>query len=227
MVAILRGLVVEVPSVSPAPDNAHGHGPHHDKGKRDNRQGGQQIPTEQQILHHTSSHARTSTSPARSRSPPPRSDVSARRTPPVTVWRRNSTGAQRPRASVGVHQGMRSKQQYHVCQGMPTPFHSRRAPRGARTYRPLREAASAYESRVWLGGRDSNPDSMDQNHVSYHWTTAQYRILILAKSLWEFNRTGRPAAAFRAWRRRGRAHSAGPHSSPGSGHDTAAETRTE
>jgi hypothetical protein len=28
---------------------------------------------------------------------------------------------------------------------------------------------------------------MDQNHVSYHWTTAQYRIPILAKSLWEFN----------------------------------------
>ncbi len=25
----------------------------------------------------------------------------------------------------------------------------------------------------WLGGRDSNPDSMVQSHVSYRWTTSQ------------------------------------------------------
>ena len=27
----------------------------------------------------------------------------------------------------------------------------------------------------WLGSRDSNPDSMIQSHVSYHWTTSQRR----------------------------------------------------
>ena len=26
---------------------------------------------------------------------------------------------------------------------------------------------------VWLGGRDSNPDTMVQSHVSYRWTTSQ------------------------------------------------------
>ena len=25
----------------------------------------------------------------------------------------------------------------------------------------------------WLGGRDSNPDTMVQSHVSYRWTTSQ------------------------------------------------------
>ena len=29
------------------------------------------------------------------------------------------------------------------------------------------------DSVQWLGGRDSNPDSMVQSHVSYHWTTSQ------------------------------------------------------
>ena len=28
---------------------------------------------------------------------------------------------------------------------------------------------------VWLGGRDSNPDTMVQSHVSYRWTTSQYQ----------------------------------------------------
>ena len=28
---------------------------------------------------------------------------------------------------------------------------------------------------VWLGGRDSNPDSQIQSLVSYHWTTSQQR----------------------------------------------------
>jgi hypothetical protein len=27
----------------------------------------------------------------------------------------------------------------------------------------------------WLGGRDSNPDTMVQSHVSYRWTTSQYQ----------------------------------------------------
>ena len=26
---------------------------------------------------------------------------------------------------------------------------------------------------VWLGGRDSNPDTVVQSHVSYRWTTSQ------------------------------------------------------
>jgi hypothetical protein len=29
---------------------------------------------------------------------------------------------------------------------------------------------------VWLGGRDSNPDSQIQSLESYHWTTSQQRI---------------------------------------------------
>jgi len=29
--------------------------------------------------------------------------------------------------------------------------------------------------RDWLGGRDSNPDTVVQSHVSYRWTTSQYR----------------------------------------------------
>src|SRR5205814_2477167 len=28
-------------------------------------------------------------------------------------------------------------------------------------------------SLVWLGGRDSNPDTVVQSHVSYRWTTSQ------------------------------------------------------
>ena len=27
----------------------------------------------------------------------------------------------------------------------------------------------------WLGGRDSNPDTVVQSHVSYRWTTSQYQ----------------------------------------------------
>ena len=30
-------------------------------------------------------------------------------------------------------------------------------------------------SRNWLGGRDSNPDTVVQSHVSYRWTTSQYQ----------------------------------------------------
>ena len=26
---------------------------------------------------------------------------------------------------------------------------------------------------IWLGGRDSNPDTVVQSHVSYRWTTSQ------------------------------------------------------
>ena len=28
---------------------------------------------------------------------------------------------------------------------------------------------------IWLGGRDSNPDTVVQSHVSYRWTTSQYQ----------------------------------------------------
>ena len=30
-------------------------------------------------------------------------------------------------------------------------------------------------SEIWLGGRDSNPDTVVQSHVSYRWTTSQYQ----------------------------------------------------
>jgi integrase len=33
------------------------------------------------------------------------------------------------------------------------------------------------ELEDWLGGRDSNPDNVVQSHVSYRWTTSQYRPL--------------------------------------------------
>jgi hypothetical protein len=33
------------------------------------------------------------------------------------------------------------------------------------------------EIENWLGGRDSNPDNVVQSHVSYRWTTSQYRPL--------------------------------------------------
>src|SRR6187431_440333 len=33
----------------------------------------------------------------------------------------------------------------------------------------------AVMSRTWLGGRDSNPDTVVQSHVSYRWTTSQYQ----------------------------------------------------
>src|SRR5438477_10335841 len=29
------------------------------------------------------------------------------------------------------------------------------------------------EIRLWLGGRESNPDTVVQSHVSYRWTTSQ------------------------------------------------------
>jgi hypothetical protein len=32
----------------------------------------------------------------------------------------------------------------------------------------------------WLGGRDSNPDTVVQSHVSYRWTTSQYQSRLLA-----------------------------------------------
>ena len=37
----------------------------------------------------------------------------------------------------------------------------------------LDEARREAASEVWLGGRDSNPDTMVQSHVSYRWTTSQ------------------------------------------------------
>ena len=39
----------------------------------------------------------------------------------------------------------------------------------------------------WLGGRDSNPDSMVQSHVSCRWTTSQsHEASMLADRLHEF-----------------------------------------
>ena len=38
-----------------------------------------------------------------------------------------------------------------------------------------REKVEALERVNWLGGRDSNPDTMVQSHVSYRWTTSQYQ----------------------------------------------------
>ena len=41
----------------------------------------------------------------------------------------------------------------------------------------LAEAHASARARVsegWLGGRDSNPDTVVQSHVSYRWTTSQY-----------------------------------------------------
>src|SRR3977135_735706 len=35
------------------------------------------------------------------------------------------------------------------------------------------QPTSARERRSWLGGRDSNPDTVVQSHVSYRWTTSQ------------------------------------------------------
>ena len=31
------------------------------------------------------------------------------------------------------------------------------------------------QKEIWLGGRDSNPDTVVQSHVSYRWTTSQYQ----------------------------------------------------
>ena len=39
---------------------------------------------------------------------------------------------------------------------------------------PRRSSLSIQVSEVWLGGRDSNPDTVVQSHVSYRWTTSQY-----------------------------------------------------
>src|SRR5688572_25361567 len=39
----------------------------------------------------------------------------------------------------------------------------------------LPSRSSAKRSEGWLGGRDSNPDTVVQSHVSYRWTTSQYR----------------------------------------------------
>src|SRR5262245_62816260 len=43
------------------------------------------------------------------------------------------------------------------------------------TRQPRRSSLSIQVSEVWLGGRDSNPDTVVQSHVSYRWTTSQCR----------------------------------------------------
>ena len=42
-----------------------------------------------------------------------------------------------------------------------------------RRHAPAGAIGQAASFGNWLGGRDSNPDSMDQNHVSCRWTTTQ------------------------------------------------------
>jgi hypothetical protein len=37
-----------------------------------------------------------------------------------------------------------------------------------------RKVLSKKNLLIWLGGRDSNPDTVVQSHVSYRWTTSQY-----------------------------------------------------
>src|SRR5687767_3874632 len=48
--------------------------------------------------------------------------------------------------------------------------------------RDIRHSAPAKCARGggWLGGRDSNPDTVVQSHVSYRWTTSQSGIEQLA-----------------------------------------------
>src|ERR1051325_7229865 len=46
---------------------------------------------------------------------------------------------------------------------------------------------SGSSSRIWLGGRDSNPDSQIQSLESYHWTTSQQMNLNLRKSTTQVN----------------------------------------
>ena len=36
-------------------------------------------------------------------------------------------------------------------------------------------ACARRSEKLWLGGRDSNPDNMLQRHASYRWTTSQYQ----------------------------------------------------
>jgi Phage integrase family len=44
----------------------------------------------------------------------------------------------------------------------------------------VRETSPNYQDDLdlenWLGGRDSNPDTVVQSHVSYRWTTSQYGV---------------------------------------------------
>ena len=51
-----------------------------------------------------------------------------------------------------------------------------KVPRNARQKRNLkikRKPAMKKDLADWLGGRDSNPDTVVQSHVSYRWTTSQ------------------------------------------------------
>jgi len=52
----------------------------------------------------------------------------------------------------------------------------RRSQRSAPSAKGSKTAVNALEEselEAWLGGRDSNPDTMVQSHVSYRWTTSQ------------------------------------------------------
>ena len=48
---------------------------------------------------------------------------------------------------------------------------------GTQDQRSKNATTSADEQELvnWLGGRDSNPDTVVQSHVSYRWTTSQCR----------------------------------------------------
>ena len=47
---------------------------------------------------------------------------------------------------------------------------------------------------VWLGGRDSNPDSQIQSLVSYHWTTSQQGNALYEEKRLVVNRAKSPSA---------------------------------
>ena len=82
-------------------------------------------------------------------------------------WRRDSTGAERPRAQRSGFKVARRDGPYHGP--------------GSRQAHPV------VVSGGWLGDRDSNPDSMVQSHVSYRWTISQRRRpFILAKAPRDF-----------------------------------------
>src|SRR5262245_58746801 len=56
-----------------------------------------------------------------------------------------------------------------------TPCQCRRGLAGGWKYsQALMFRAFATGRNGWLGGRDSNPDTVVQSHVSYRWTTSQY-----------------------------------------------------
>jgi hypothetical protein len=61
-----------------------------------------------------------------------------------------------------------------VSQRDSEPVAARKARRGA-SRGPAEQPKTERKRGNWLGGRDSNPDTVVQSHVSYRWTTSQYQ----------------------------------------------------